>query len=152
MDSDYRGTIALGRTEGASMRKSIFSILSFAFMISVAGASPIELTCKDKRTVGFRDESSIKSGPEWGDENFYSSWSIKYDGISDQGYIDGKLVAAIKGNGTVILVDYSANQYSQSLWAWAIHLSQRKVTAARVNVYDLQGVGVKSGSVEFDCE
>ena len=125
----------------------IFCIISFYTFNSYASA--INLTCKDKRTYGFRIDSPLP--PEWGDKNFGNTWNIIYDGISDSAEIDGKKVVAVRGNGTVILIDYSANPNSQSLWSYAIHLKQKMVTAAQVNVYDLMGVGIKSRSVEFVC-
>lgn len=127
-----------------------FLLLAFVIQSSIAIANPIDLVCKDTKTHGFRHDGGL--APQWGDETFNSSWRIQYDGFSDQAIIDGKSVMAIKGNDTAILLEYSANQTSQSLWAYAIHLGTGKVTAAQVNVYDLMGAGVKSRNVEFSCK
>ena len=132
------------------MLKLSVLILLLMFLLPHAKADPIDLTCTDKKTYGFRYDSPLT--PSWGPETFDSTWKIQYDGSSDQAFIDGKPAMAIKGNGTVILIEYSANRNSQSLWSYAIHLQEQKVAAAQVNVYDLMGVGIKSRSVEFDCK
>ena len=131
------------------MLKICFLLFSFLLSSSLASANPIDLNCKDKRTFGYRYDSPLP--PKWGDETFNTTWSIRYDGVSDRALIDNKPVMALKGNGTVILIEYSANQNSQSLWSYAIHLAEGRVTASQVNVYDMMGAGLKSRSVEMDC-
>ena len=131
------------------MLRIFFLVAASLLLPAIANASPIDLTCNDKKVYGFREDSPMAA--KWAGDSFGSSWRIQYDGFSDQALIDGKPVMAIKGNNTAILIEYSANSTSQSLWTYAIHLGDKNVAASQVNVYDLMGAGLKARTVEFSC-
>lgn len=132
------------------MKLIITTFLAILFSFS-AMAEAINLSCSDVRAYGYSFDPKGFKG--WGEEKFNSKWLIKYDGKSDTALIDGNEVYAIPGNGTVILMDYTTNnRTSHSMMSYAINFKTKKVTASRVGAYeDIMGSGVKSISIEFNC-
>lgn len=129
-------------------------VLSFflVFISSHAFANkyPFSFNCTDKRTYGFRDDAGMS--PSWGDEKFNSSWSFKYSGSGDFIEIDKKKVPAFFVNDTVIVLEYSTNGQSQSLWSYAINLKSSKIVGSQVNAYNVLGAGLKARSLELTCK
>ena len=133
------------------MVKKLFLSL-FLILISTcayANKYPFSLTCKDKKTYGYRDDEGLT--PSWSDEKFNSSWSFSYSGKGDLIQLDKKKVPAFFVNDTVIVLEYASNGMSQSIWVYAINLKSSKVVASQVNAYNVMGAGVKARSVELSC-
>ena len=134
------------------MFKKLF--LSFFFILilnnAFADKYPFSFTCKDKRTYGFRDDAGF--APAWGDEKFNSTWTFNYSGSGDSIQLDNKKVPAFFVNDTVVVLEYSTNGKSQSMWSYAINLTSSKVVGSQVNAYNVLGAGVKARSVEMTCK
>ena len=134
------------------MFKKIFFSLIFILILTNAYANkyPFSFTCKDKRTYGFRDDEGM--APSWGDEKFNSSWSFKYSGSGDLIQLEKKKVPAFFVNDTVVVLEYSTNGQSQSMWSYAINLKSSKIVGSQVNAYNVLGAGVKARSVQLTCK
>ena len=131
------------------MLRILFMTLCSLLLSSVAGAAAIDMTCKSKKSIGFRNDIASKS--EWSEEQFNDTWRIQYDGVSEEALVDGRAATAVKVNNTLILVRYDANETAQSVWSYAIFMPTKEMTASQVNVYDVMGVGLKSRIIEFVC-
>ena len=134
------------------MFKKIFFSLIFILILTNAYANkfPFSFTCQDKRTYGFRDDAGM--APSWGDEKFNSSWSFKYSGSGDLIQLDKKKVPAFFVNDTVVVLEYSTNGQSQSMWSYAINLKSSKIVGSQVNAYNVLGAGVKARSLQLTCK
>ena len=66
--------------------------------------------------------------------------------------IDKKKVPAFFVNDTVIVLEYSTNGQSQSLWSYAINLKSSKIVGSQVNAYNVLGAGLKARSLELTCK
>ncbi len=125
-------------------------ILIIVFNSAFADKYPFSFTCKDKRTFGFREDDGF--APTWGDEKFNSTWIFNYSGSGNSIQLDNKKVPAFFVNDTVIVLDYSTNGKSQSMWSYAINLKSSKVVGSQVNAYNVLGPGVKARSLEMTCK
>ena len=125
----------------------------FGCFASTALAQIVNIQCESVKAIGYRESRNIPD--EWSDEGgFNTGWNFSYDVAKDIAFLDGKKVFSFPGNGTVIIIEYSANQQSQSLWSYALHLATKRVTASQVNVYEtnITGEGLKSRSVQLSCK
>ena len=132
--------------------KNFLISLIFLLISSQAFANkyPFSFTCNDKKAYGFRDDAGMS--PSWGDEKFNSSWSFKYSGSGDLIQIDKKKVPAFFVNDTVVVLEYSTNGQSQSMWSYAINLKSSKIVGSQVNAYNVLGAGVKARSLQLTCK
>jgi hypothetical protein len=134
--------------------KNLIFIFLLLFALP-AFAQGFHLNCSAKKGVGYRHDA-MNDGTilmdEWTDEgNFNSQWNFVYPGNGDIIKVDGKDSLMFVVNDTIIVTEYSQNGMAQSLWSYAINLTNMEAVASQVNASNVMGPSLKARSVSMSC-
>lgn len=134
----------------------VFVLISALPIVSYAAES-FKFSCAAEKGIGYRfdtDFSGKSMGAEWSQETgFNSDWTFEYPGYGDDVFIDGKPALGFVGNKTVMALEFSENEFGQSLWSYAINLQLDRVVAAQVNTANLTNVSgsMKARAIPLKC-